>query len=269
MDENKIYSIIKEALVPFTDKLDQLCTKNDLDQLCSKLQTHYESELSKRDEKLREMDDRLNALQDLVMRQKTVIENMEKNILSNANKTNVKVPKSEIIKPLRDLVVVGDSLIKHVNVDKVNQGGCNEIFCHPGAKIEHILDEVKKCQHKFDIEELLLCVGTNHINERKTESPDTILAKLIEMIKQIKQSAPNTRLYVTGILPKFSDAFTTGINHINDNLFNLQKIYGFKFISTRKFFKDECMDTSLFSKRDLIHLNYRGVAKLATSFMFR
>ena len=170
---------------------------------------------------------------------------------------------------MRDLVIVGDSLVKHIDVDRVNQGGCNELFSHPGAKIDKILAEVKNCLKKFDMEEILLCVGTNHIRKKNSEDPDAVIAKLMGMVEQIRWNAPNTRVYLTGILPKFNDSFTPTINHINDSLFNLQNTYGFKYISTRKFFKDGCMDTSLFTKRDQVHLNYRGVAKLATSFMFR
>ena len=164
--------------------------------------------------------------------------------------------------------MVGDSIIKHVNVDKVNQGGCNELFSFPGAKIDKILSEIKICNQKFDIEELLVCVGTNHISKENPESPETVVEKLLGMISQIRLNMPNTKLYVTGLLPKFHDGFNPGIQYINDQLFFRQHMMNFKLISTRKFFKDDLMDINMYG-RDRLHLNYKGVAKLATSFMFR
>ena len=81
MDESKILDLIKEALIPFTDKLEQLCTKKDLDELCSKLGAQYEKELQIRDEKMRDMEDRLCGLQDIFMRQKAEIDSMQKSFL--------------------------------------------------------------------------------------------------------------------------------------------------------------------------------------------
>lgn len=269
MDEKKVTDIIKDVLAPVLSKLDILCTKNDIEKISTELRDYYEKELSKRDTKIAMLEDKVTDLNNAIIRQKSEIDDMYTKISSNIKAINSKVTEKNAPKPLRDLVILGDSMVKHVDVDKVNQGGCNEIFCHPGARIEKIISEAKHVHSKYHVEELLLCVGTNHITADNPEPPEVVTDKLCRMIKEIRCNMPETKLYVTGILPKWNDRFTPGISFINDNLFKLQSTCGFKYISTRKFLKEGEIDTSLFSKRDMVHLNFKGVAKLATSFMFR
>ena len=95
MDEKLIASLIKEALVPFKDKLDILCTKSDLDGLYSKLCERYENELAKRDERINELEDRFTALEEIVMKQKIEIDKMQKNMPPNLyQKTGNYSPKT-------------------------------------------------------------------------------------------------------------------------------------------------------------------------------
>ena len=190
MDENKVIEIIKGVLAPIVSKLDVLCTKNDFETLSSELRSYYENELSKRDAKISMLEDKITDLNDSVIRQKREIEEMYTKISSNIKAMNSKLTEKDAPKPLRDLVILGDSMVKHVDVDKVNQGGCNEIFCHPGAHIDKIVTEAKHVHSKYHVEELLLCVGTNHITANNPEPPEVLTEKLCKMIKEIRFNMP-------------------------------------------------------------------------------
>ena len=116
------------------------------------------------------------------------------------------------------------------------------------------------------MDELLICAGSNLI---PYENPDTISERMVDMIREIRYLLPNTKLYVQSILPKVKDEFNAGILKINKRLYNSQGNLNFTLLPNKKFFDSEWKTNfDLFSK-DKIHLNFKGVGKLASTYMFR
>ena len=114
----------------------------------------------------------------------------------------------------------------------------------------------------------MICAGTNHIPENPYQSPFEIADKILDMIRETRHLMPDTKIYLQSILPKFDDSYTTGIARINSHLAQQQKRLDFTLLPNWKFFKNQKMNTELFSK-DRLHLNFKGVRTLAINYMFR
>lgn len=167
---------------------------------------------------------------------------------------------------------MGDSIVKHIDVDRINPGGHNRKKALLGGKISDILNEIIDLNKKLDIQELLVHVGTNHV---PYESPDVVFGQLMEMIKFLTDTMPDTKLYISSILPKGMKSdpdynMLPGILNINSRLYHMQNQSGFTLISHNSFYMgSRAFDTSLLSRNDVIHLNRKGQGRLARDFMFR
>ena len=64
---------------------------------------------------------------------------------NSSNKENHAVIKSTSKK---EILIVGDSMIKHVNGREVCRNNLVKIRCHPGAKIDKTTDYVRPTAHK-------------------------------------------------------------------------------------------------------------------------
>ena len=164
-----------------------------------------------------------------------------------------------------DVFLIGDSIIKHIDLDKINSKGNNKSICKPGGKIEDAREQLKTVFKGNNVKRLILCTGTNHIPHEK---PIEVGTKLVNLILDVKRNMPDTQIFISTILPKYGNCYAKGINFVNKMLFDASKVHNFDLVFNFQFHVGGVQNDSLFAQ-DQLHLNRRGVARLAMNFKYR
>ena len=103
----------------------------------------------------------------------------------------------------KEIIIVGDSMIKHVNGSEVSRDNSVKIRCHPGATADDTIDYVRPTARKKS-NMIIIHTGTNDIqNEVNT------LQKVRKVITTIKEIDVNNEIQI---------AFS-GVIHRNDRDF--------------------------------------------------
>ena len=250
----------REIIIRIKKIEDDLCRKEkriqDLE-IC--VNERIESEVILREE-LKQKDDQIKQL---LAERKT-----DGNFLDGRGPFNA-LPSdwSEAVdKPHHDLLLIGDSIVKHCNTEKILPGKSSVVACHPGAGTEKIASDIMEVLKKSTFDRIIVHAGINAIPQH---SPAYVSDKIIELMEMVKQLAPKSKIAFSGLLPKVGSWFLPGINQINDSVFNtgLNKHTNFQFIQHRDFIIDRrgAVDSSLFCG-DGIHLSVKGVAALERSY---
>ena len=164
---------IIEKLKPIEEKIKLFPTKDDLDFMFDAIKDFIKSELELRDDKIKALEERVFALEN------TKESNINKPPISNFN-SEVKHDQKDVL----DLLVIGDSLVRHVDVNKINENGTNKLICIPGGKIQDIRRKLIDTNNSFNIQKLVLCVGSNHIPD---EPPDILSRNLLEFVSDVRK----------------------------------------------------------------------------------
>ena len=259
-----------DQIKELTDSIKKLPTKDDLNVLCDKLKDIFFHELSLRDLKITELEDKIITIQEQNKRTAEQNKKQIEDLTARVNSLNEKLNDQKInnernevnqvestVKNNFNLVVIGDSIVKYVNVDKINPNGRNKLICIPGGTLHDIRNALISESKQSTIESVILNVGTNHI---PYESPIEISRQLSSFCNEIRVKLPNTRLLFSGILPKVNDKYTSAISYINNRLYHTSRQIGFKLIMHKKFFlEDGTVNFNLLAK-DRVHLSKHGVA---------
>ena len=162
-------------------------------------------------------------------------------------------------KPVLDLAVCGDSIVKWLDINDLNPGGRNEKICIRGAKIDKIREAVRGLNNRYEIRRLAIHGGCNQVPE---DTPHQVSSDIIDLLSEIKIHMPKTDVYFSAILPKVDNFFTPGINEINALVCSACNVLGITFVQHQRFSRGGVMNESLYTLSDLIHLNRSGVRQL-------
>ena len=106
---------------------------------------------------------------------------------NSSNKENHGVIKSTSKK---EIMIVGDSMIKHVNGREVSRDDSVKTKCHPGATTDDIIDYVRPAaRKKLDI--IIIHTGTNDIQNKVNT-----LQKVRKVITTIKEIDVNNEVQI-------------------------------------------------------------------------
>ena len=191
--------------------------------------------------------------------------NTTKNIMTitsdieNIEESDIEEKNSAEVHEKRNITILGDSMIKHIERYKMRQGMKNNekiyVKTFPGAKTTCMEDYIKpSLKNKPDV--ILLHVGTNNL--KSEDIPENIADDIIKL-------ATNTR-------PIAKEVIISGIVARNDQ-------YNKKGNEVNNFLKSKCVlnnltfcDNSNISRNyhtngSGLHLNYRGTVALANNFL--
>ena len=278
MTKVEVSNICTSLLEPIDEKLsnilDTIATKSDLSDMFSKLKVDFqnvlEKELESRDKKIAELEYEIENIrsarlvtQDKLKAVSDKISSLEEKIVTGSQWVNTfptidDVPSmSEPTKQTVDFCLLGDSLIRHVQTDRVFDG-CSSLECFPGANVKKIRDEFLNLE--YDAKNVVLVCGTNQIPH---DSPETVVHDLLTLVHDIKFHAPKTKVYLSAILPKIDRSYLSGINAINQQLYDASDLVGFSFIQQPFFSKHGIMNFDLFapSEKLKVHLSHKGIAQ--------
>ena len=152
----------------------------------------------------------------------------------------------------KEIIIVGDSMIKHVNGREVSRDNSVKIRCHPDATIDDILDYVRVTAHKKP-DMIIIHTSTNDIQNKVN-----ILQKVRKVITTIREIDVNNEIQI---------AFSSVIHHddqdfkeeINRKFENFCMSKGIKFINNNNI-DGSCLN------RSKLHLNKSGTAPLVKKF---
>ena len=166
-----------------------------------------------------------------------------------------------------DLLVIGDSIIKHCSLENILPGKDAQLSCHPGAQTAKIESEFRKLSENNTYDRILIHCGINLVPQY---SPTFASDKLVELMETVKQIAPKAKIAFSGLLPKGGPGYLPGINKINNAMFNasLNKHSNFALVQHRDYIVDRRgkIDSTVFCRTDGIHLSVKGVRALESSF---
>ena len=167
----------------------------------------------------------------------------------------------------KDVVFVGDSIIRHVDMKRMTGSDNCEKDCNPGFDVIQIRNRMVEIDSNFTAKKLILHVGTNAIPDVPAH---TVLKQTLKLIHDIRNQMPSTHLFVSAILPKIKSDFNPGINFINYKLFMAASKHNYTFIQHPQFSQNGKLDFKLFAPTEVankkpIHLSWKGVGTFATN----
>ena len=296
MEDNMVQEICSSIIKPISDKIDSLDTK--IGTLLMSMESRFKSELEKRDHKIvdltakfeniyneREADkkelklikDKLSTLEakniDGAQAKFSGWSNSfgnDENIFSDPVETEVETDwrpddiESQDLSNI-DLLVAGDSCVKHLDLELMNPGKTNRLICVPGGKAVDIRNRVKEICATNNVSHCVVHVGTNHTS---SDEPIATAEKLVALLREIKTNMPQTSVYFSSILPKYDNEWLSSLNLINRRVYESSKKVNFSFIGHYDFATHGFINHRLLS-RDGIHPSYSGVAQMARDIKFQ
>lgn len=131
------------------------------------------------------------------------------------------------------------------------------VLVYPGANIDRLQKKIKDLQLNF-YDNIILHVGTNNI--KPSSDPEDIVKKLINLQECIKLRNPQSKVFISAILPRPRDFQSTDriVQQVN---WMLRNRILYTFLPTQSIcFQDGRLDFQLFT--DGLHLTQRGKQRL-------
>ena len=155
----------------------------------------------------------------------------------------------------KEIIIVGDSMIKLKNGHEVSIHNSVKIRCHPGATTDDIIDYVRPTARKKP-DMIIIHTGTNDIQNKVNT-----LQKVRKVITTMKEIDVNNEIQIafSSVIHHEDQDFEEEIKEINRKLENLCKGKGIKFINNSNI-DGSCLN------RSKLHLNKSGTALLVKNF---
>ena len=173
------------------------------------------------------------------------------NALQNDKKNESNVPKDDRFKELqvsfkdlhpeahqpkvkKNIVVIGDSIIKNVNGKDVSRHDSVKIRPHPGASTEDLINHIKPAISKNPVI-VLIHTGTNDLQNNCNIVKKA--KKLVSAVKEIDKDN-SVKIYFFSIINREDDVFKDKINHVNNKLKNCSNSAGMDFTDNANILMD-------------------------------
>ena len=193
-----------------------------------------------------------------------------------AEKTTVNIVKKEIVNP--NIVMLGDSITDYYNLNEFY--GEDKLIVNSGIsgnRISDISNNLKSRVYNYNPSKIFLLIG---INDILWDYADTnyVYDKTIELVNQIQNKLPNTKIYIESIYPvnpeinnHFNgvdvDRVNNTVNEVNKKLKEYSKDHSeIKYIDLSSKLVNENNEFSLEYSDDGLHPNENGY-KLITSIL--
>jgi hypothetical protein len=287
-EEDVVIEIVEEvaevdapAPKPATPAPEANITINSLDSICENvgetlraeivnvvdnLKSYLAAELTKYDKRILLLVSEIVDLKDALSESYVKINSLESkfdehvNLCGSSNAApalNSLPPKQSI-----DMVVAGDSIVKHIKIDQLE--GKNELICLPGAHCHKVHLAVCDLAKKAQIKKLVLHFGTNHIPR---QSPLQIVNEITDTLKRVQLELPNTKTFFSAVLPKIDSSYNRGINFINQRIHDFCHENNMGFIQHSAFSRQGEFNKNLFAPTEWrlgrpIHPSHDGAMSL-------
>ena len=155
----------------------------------------------------------------------------------------------------KEVFIIGDSMIKHLNGREVSRNNSVKVRSHPGATADDFNDYVRPTVRKKP-NLIIIHNGTNDI-QNNLNTPQKI-RKVISSIKGY-DTDDNIKIALSTIIHQRDHDFKDKINETNRKVENLRKGKGIIFINNSNI-DSTCLN------RSKLHLNKSGTSLLIKNF---
>ena len=156
-------------------------------------------------------------------------------------------------------------------------GGRNKKTCVLSGLIADLRKEILAALEGHEIGELLIHLGCNNVG---TDSPQYIVHQLLALVREIKRISPTTKVFISSIIPRrVGENVNTDYSVFRQIFRKLQgasKSEPFTLVNNYQFWRkadnnpnERTLNYKLYSKRDYVHPNFKGVELLSENFTFR
>ena len=136
------------------------------------------------------------------------------NVRNNSEKTQIDRSNNGAKANKDSVIIVGDSIIKHVNGHDISSSHIVKLRLNPGASTHDLLDYVKPAMQKKP-KALMIHTGTNDIQQEINTMK--IVKKLVKVIKEI-DSEKETEIIFSCLIQREDHDFRDQIEEINVKL---------------------------------------------------
>lgn len=221
---------------------------------------NLELQLQLKDDELAKLD---KTLHDEIAKRDVIISDLNSKIdsLISANDLMDTPQLENVEKVEHDLLLIGDSIVRHVDSESINPGGDTEVKCLPGARPDDVVNEFRKMSQHNSYKRIIVHVGSNLIPKF---SRSYTAAKVTECLEMVKELSPQSRIAFSPILPKDGDHLLAGIDEVNHRVIQSGQTgpirTRFGFANHARCMQDNLghVDPGLFVD-DGIHLSRRGI----------
>ena len=177
----------------------------DLETLLNETKRNFDGELLKRDTKITELYGQISELTDKFTP-------LDATVLEESEEIEDSVHEEVATKTKRDLLIIGDSLVRNLDTKNINPGGDSHVECIGGARPIDVIDKFRAMCKTEEYKRVIVHVGTNLIPKYSCAN---VADKITESLEMIRQLSPTSKVAFSMLLPKESDRFLPGINEVN------------------------------------------------------
>ena len=151
--------------------------------------------------------------------------------------------------PLNLIVIIGDSIIKHINPRKLSRRPVKK-FTYPGKTCEEITELVDNIVVNDDPSHVIIHCSTNNLT---TDPAEVCVDKLKNLVSKVKTMFPNCSIGLSSLTYREDVSVDLVRIEVNEHLKRLAANSNFLFI-------DNSAIDSTYVNNDKLHLNNKGTA---------
>ena len=175
---------------------------------------------------------------------------------ANTSRANVNISKSGEVGKTRPIVLIGDSVIKHIDPKKLSQRHVYK-FSYLGKTTDEIAEAVDNIAVPSDPSHAIIHTGTNNL---PSESAESCIADIKSLVSRVKNKFPNSSIGISGIVYREDiniDAKRIEVNEMVKLMADDNNII---------YIDNSVIDASALNGSRL-HLNAKGSSLLAVQFI--
>ncbi|CAB4000491.1 Hypothetical predicted protein [Paramuricea clavata] len=154
----------------------------------------------------------------------------------------------------KSTLVIGDSMIKEIEVNKLSRSKKITKICMPGAKSDQIKERLQTTLKSTHYDEVIIHAG---VNDLSNSQPDQIIVQLTDMAASVNSS---TKVSISSIITTRDKDRNSAINLINSELKITCQSRGWVYIDNSRIGNEHL-------KFNSIHLNRVGVKLFASNII--
>ena len=171
-------------------------------------------------------------------------------------KQNKQSPLKTPQKAKSSIVIIGDSIVKHINPTKLSKRKVHK-FTYPGKTASEINNEVNTIDLNQAPSHVIVHAGTNNI---PLQSVGECVNDIEKLVIGVKEKFPNAEIGISSITLRQDIASTAKIKEVNAKIKIITQNHDVKFIDNSSLDKSSLNCSKL-------HLNSKGSATPATHFI--
>lgn len=173
---------------------------------------------------------------------------------SNNVAPNLGTNKNNPMLPNKSILLLGDSIIKHVNLSSLHK------VCLRGGDVRNFINHLPSLSLSYDT--LLIHCGTNSLKVNDLgfiSNSEDVLRDFNDLFFSLKTRFPSSKICISGVIFR-RDINLNSVICVNNCISDLCQSYDFTFIDPNSWVYDDCLG------RDGLHLNRFGTQQLSHFF---